>query len=463
MKTRGITPKIRDLWRKKASSSVNRQIFGAAAIVGLFTGLVKLIAVGKELVVAWKFGTGDELDAFLMAMVVPAFVISVVAGSFQSSLIPVYIKVKERQGISAAQKLVANTFVLAAILLVSIASIMAIASPLYLPLLASGFTVEKLALTNRIIWAISPLVLLFGIVSLWGGVLNAGERFALAAFSPATGSIATIILLLVFPSWGIFALAWGLILGSVVEIAILGIGLRQQKVQLLPKWSGYDDNLREVTRQYLPVVTGAFLMCSANLVDRSMAAMLPAGSVSALGYADRVIALPLTLITLALGTAVIPYFSKTIAQQNWQQVERTFKFYLKWIFVSTIPLTIAFILTSKLIVQLLFERGSFTAADTAIVYPIQICYALQIPFYIASIFVVRLINSLGINHFLAWGSSLNLLCNIVGNYVFMNWLGVKGIALSTSLVYAVSFVFLYIFTNKHLQKIVRSRNSESNM
>jgi putative peptidoglycan lipid II flippase len=190
-----------------------------------------------------------------------------------------------------------------------------------------------------------------------------------------------------------------------------------------------------------------------------MAAMLPAGSVSALGYADRVIALPLTLITLALGTAVIPYFSKTIAQKNWQQVERTFKFYLKWIFVSTIPLTIAFILTSKLIVQLLFERGSFTAADTEIVYPIQICYALQIPFYIAAIFVVRLINSLGVNHFLAWGSSLNLLCNIVGNYVFMNWFGVKGIALSTSLVYLVSFVFLYIFTNKHLQKIIQTNNS----
>jgi putative peptidoglycan lipid II flippase len=453
MKSGFQSRKLLDVWRKKTNNSINGQIFGAAAIIGLLTGLVKLVSVGKELVVAWKFGTGDELDAFLIAMVVPAFVISVVAGSFQSALIPVYIKVKEQQGFKAAQQLVLNTFILALLFLTVIAIITAISAPWYLPLLASGFTAEKLVLTERLVWAIAPVIVLFGIINFWGGVLNAGERFALAAFSPATSPISTVILLLVFPGWGIFALVGGLICGGIVEIAILGMGLRRQKLKLLPKWSGFDDNLREVQRQYLPVVTGAFLMCSANIVDQSMAAMLPAGSVSALGYANRVIALPLTLITLALGTAVIPYFSKTIAQKNWQQVERTFRLYLKLIFATTIPLTIAFIIASKLIVQLLFERGSFTVEDTAIVYPIQICFALQIPFYIAAIFVVRLINSLGINYFLAWGSAINLIFNIIGNYVFMNWWGVKGIALSTSLVYLVSFIFLYVMTDKYLNKI----------
>ncbi|AFZ37637.1 virulence factor MVIN family protein [Stanieria cyanosphaera PCC 7437] len=453
MKIELRSQKIFDLWSKLTRGSINKKIFGAALTVGILTALVKFISVGKELVVAWKFGTGDQLDAFLIALVVPSFVINVVAGSFQSSLIPVYIKAREQEGRITTQKLLSNIFIVATIFLIAIAIATVLMTPLYLPLLASGFSTEKLVLTERLIWVISPLILLSGIVSIWGGVLNAGERFALAAFSPATTPIATIILLFVFPDWGIFALAIGLLLGSLVEIAILGIGLRRQKVEIIPRWTGFDGNLTEVSRQYLPVVTGAFLMCSANLVDQSMAAMLPAGSVSALGYANRVIALPLTLITLALGTAVIPYFSKTIAQKNWTQVERTFRLYLKLIFVSTIPLTIAFIIASKLIVQLLFERGSFTAEDTNIVYPIQICYALQIPFYIAAIFVVRLINSLGINYFLAWGSAINLIFNIVGNYVLMAWLGVKGIALSTSLVYLISFIFLYVVTNKHLNKI----------
>ncbi|MEN9568136.1 MAG: hypothetical protein RLZZ69_3332, partial [Cyanobacteriota bacterium] len=213
-------------------------------------------------------------------------------------------------------------------------------------------------------------------------------------------------------------------------------------------------NLDLVIKQYFPVMVGSFLMCSTALVDQSMAAMLSPGSVSALGYANRVIALPLTLITLALGTAVVPYFSQTIAQKDWRKISHTFNYYLRLIFITTIPLTIFFILASKLIIQVLFERGSFNAEDTQLVSHIQTFYALQIPFYIAAIFVVKLINSLGINNILAVGSAINLVANIIGNYIFAEWIGVAGIALSTSCVYLISFAFLYILTKKHLQKIL---------
>lgn len=453
MKIKAKGRKYLDLWHNFKKGSINRQIFAATVTIALFTGLVKFASVGKELVVAWRFGTGNELDAFIMAFVVPSFVINVVAGSFKSALIPVYIKVREQQGQSAAQKLFSGVIIWALGLLIVTTIAMAIFAPLYLPLLASGFSSEKLKLTTRLLWAISPAIIFAGLINIWGGILNAGERFALAAFSPAIIPLATVILLLLFPSWQIYALAGGLICGSLLEMVILGIGLSRQKISVLPKWSKYDTNLNQVASQYFPVITGAFLMCSTNLVDQSMAAMLDSGSVAALSYANRVILLPLSLATLALGTAVVPYFSKTIAQKNWIKITHTFNYYLRLIFISTVPLTIILILASKLIVQVLFERGSFNAEDTQLVSQIQICYALQIPFYISAIFVVRLINSLGINHFLAWGSAINLLVNIGANYAFVQWIGVKGIALSTSCVYLISFVFLYTLTKKYLQKI----------
>lgn len=455
MKIRAKGRKYLNLWRGLSKGSINRQIFAATITVALFTGLVKFAAVGKELVVAWRFGTGSEIDAFIMAMVVPAFVINVVAGSFKSALIPVYIKVREKQGQKAAQQLFSRVIVWALGLLVITAVVMAIAAPWYLPLLASGFSAEKLRLTKHLLWSLAPLILISGVINIWGGVLNAGERFALAAFSPAITPLITALALLAFPQWGIFALASGLISGSILEIIVLAIGLRRQNISILPQWSKHNTNvdLNQVSSQYLPVATGAFLMCSTNLVDQSMAAMLDSGSVAALGYANRVIALPLSLATLALGTAVIPYFSKTIAQRDWGKIFHTFNYYLRLIFITTIPLTIILILASKLIVQILFERGSFNAEDTQIVAQIQIYYALQIPFYISAIFVVRLINSLGVNHFLAWGSSINLLANIVANYVLVKFIGIEGIALSTSCVYLISFVFLYTLTKKHLQKI----------
>lgn len=453
MKIKVVGRKYFDLWQKLTSGSINRQIFAATITVALFTGLVKFASVGKELVVAWRFGTGDEIDAFIMAMVVPTFVINVVSGSFKSALIPVFIKIREQQGKPAAQRLFSGVALWALGLLVLTTILMVIAAPVYLPLLASGFTAEKLRLTTRLMWSLSPLIMLYGIINIWSGILNAGEKFALAAFSPAITPLATVILLLIFPSWGIFALTGGLICGSILEIIILGIGLRRQKISIIPRWSKYDVNLDQVSSQYIPVATGSFLMCSATLVDQSMAAMLDSGSVAALGYANRVIALPLTLTTLALGTAVVPYLSKTIAQQDWSKINHTFNYYLRLIFLSTIPLTIVLVFTSKLIIQILFERGSFDAGDTQIVAQIQTCYALQIPFYIANIFVVRLINSLEVNYFLSWGAGINLLVNIVANYAFVQWFGVKGIALSTSCVYLISFIFLYTLTNKHLRQI----------
>ena len=446
-----------NLWRKSTSGSINRQIFGAAVTVGLFTGLVKFGSVGKELVVAWRFGTGNELDAFLMAMVVPSYIINVVAGSFKSALIPEFIKVREQQGQIAAQQLFSGIIILALGLLIVTAIATMVFAPLYLPVLASGFSDEKIRLTTRLLWSLSPLILFNGIINIWGGVLNAGERFVLAAFSPAITPLAIVTMLLIFPSLGIYALAAGWICGSCLEIIILGIGLRKQKISVFPKWSKYDTNLHQVATQYVPVIAGAFLMCSTGIVDQSMAAMSDSGSVAALGYANRVISLPLTLATLALGTAVIPYFSKTIAQKDWVKITHTFNYYLRLIFISTVPLTIILILASKLIVQVLFERGSFNAEDTQIVSQIQMLYALQIPFYISAIFVVRLINSLGVNHFLAWGSSINLFVNVVANYIFMHWIGVKGIALSTSLVSVIASVFLYVLTSKHLQRLLKQK------
>lgn len=445
-------------WKKITSGSTNRKIFGAAMIIALLTAMVKVVAVIKELIVAWKFGTNDELDAFLIAFVVPSFIINVIAGSFSSALIPTYIQLKEVEGKKASQKLLSGVMIWGLALLTITTIIMVLTAPLYLPHIARGFDRQKLNLTYSLLRSLAPLVILEGIILIWGAVLNAGERFALAAFTPILAPLITIALLLGVNSWGSFTLVIGLILGAAIQIIILGIALKKQRMSLFPKWYGLDPHLRQVTRQYLPIVAGSLLMCSTAIVDQSMAAMLSPGSVAALSYGNRVIALPITLTTTALSTAVIPYFSKMIAGQNWNDVRHTLKNYLWLIFVVTIPLTVIFMVFSEQIVRILFQRGSFTASDTNLVANIQVFYAFQIPFYIASILVVRLISAMRINHVLVWGSALNLIINIIGNYYFMHWFGVKGIALSTSCVYLVSFIYLFYVGSNHLNFKLKAEN-----
>jgi putative peptidoglycan lipid II flippase len=445
--------KITNLWKKSGSESINRRIFGAAIVVAGGTILVKLIAVIKELVVAYQFGTNDDIDAFLIALTIPSFLFNIIAGSFNSALIPTYIKVREQDGAKAAQKLFSGSIVWSIALLLLATVLMLASAPIYLPLLTKGFSPEKLALTYQLLWAISPMLLLTGIGVIWGAVLNAGERFALVALAPMLTPGITIALLFGFKSWGVFNLVGGMVFGQFLEMVIVGVVLIKQGFSLIPKWYGLNDRLKEVIDQYTPAIVGSFLMCSTGLVDQSMAATLPAGSVASLNYGSRIITLPIIIASTALSTAVMPYFSKMVASDDWQNIRSSLRHYTILIFAASIPLVGLIILFSEPIVQVLLQRGSFTAGDARTVANIQSCFAIQIPFYIGCMLVVRLISAMRTNQILIIGSAYNLTINIGLNYLFMQWMGVAGIALSTSFVYIFSFVYLLSFVIRNLKEI----------
>ncbi len=453
MKTFQIKRRLK-LWNKFTSGSINRQILGAAIVVAICTILVKVVAFSKESIVAWKFGTSDFVDAFLIAAIVPDFIVNVVAGSLNAALIPTYIKVREQEGNKAAEKLLSGSILCSLTLLGSMTLFIIIMAPIYLPWMTVGFSAAKLALTFKLLYVTTPLVLLSGIIVLLSAVLNAGERFTLAALSPILTPAVTIILLLLFgQSLGIFALAIGLVVGAILEMTLLGVVLLRRGIMLRPKWFGWTPALQQVIKLYIPAIMGSFLMCSTVLVDQSMAAMLIPGSVAALNYASRVSSFPLMLGATAISTAAIPYLSKMVALSDWQGVHHTLRSYLKLIFLITVPFTGLLVLLSEPIIQLLFQRGAFTAQETHLVAQILSAYALQIPFYIGGIFVVKLLTSLCFNHILMWVSVFNVLINIGLNYLFMQWFGIQGIALSTSCVYLFAFLYVLFFANKHLKKL----------
>src|SRR5206468_5149600 len=99
-------------WSTWQDRSVNRRILAAMVTVGGFTAMVKLAAVAKEMAIAYQFGTGNELDAFLIAFLLPQFAINLIGGSLNAALIPTYIQVREQEGQGAAQRLLSSVMVL---------------------------------------------------------------------------------------------------------------------------------------------------------------------------------------------------------------------------------------------------------------------------------------------------------------------------------------------------------------
>jgi putative peptidoglycan lipid II flippase len=275
------------------------------------------------------------------------------------------------------------------------------------------------------------------------GVLNAGERFVLPAVTPLLTPLVTIVFLeFTAGRWGAFSLAGGALAGSFLEAALLGWSLRGQGLRFSIMWHGIDPALRRVLRQFAPLLGGALLMGSTSVVDQSMAAILAPGSVAALNYANKITTVILSLWATGLGVALLPYFSKMVAENDWDGCRHTLKRYSLLIASTAVPCAALLMMFSRPLVRVLFQRGAFSPADSELVSWVQVCYALQIPFYVLCILFVRFLSSIGRNEVLMWGSAINLTLDIALNLVLMSWWGVAGIALSTSLVYVVASVFL---------------------
>jgi len=430
-------------WKTWQESSVNTRIFAAMLTVGGLTVLVKLAAAVKELVIAYQFGTSDALDAFIMAFLLPAFVIELIGGSLNGAFIPTYIQVLQHEGRAAAQRLF-STVMASSIVLVVAASVLLTLLVVYaLPLLAFGFDPDKLALTRRLYYVLLPTLLCCGFAAVWSAVLNASERFALAAVIPIVTPLLTVLLLLgVRNRDGILILAIGTVVGLMLEATVLGWGLKRQGVSLMPWWCGASPALKQVLWQYLPVVAASFLMGSTALIAMSMAATLGPGSVSALAYGSKAATILLGIGSVVVSTTVLPHFSRMVAVGDSAGVRHTLKTYARLILLVTLPLTVILIYYSEPLVRIFFQRGAFTQADTHVVSQVQAIYLLQVPLFVLSILFVRVISSLKANHLLLWGTVINLILTVFFNYLFMQWFQVVGVALSISLMYLISTGYL---------------------
>jgi putative peptidoglycan lipid II flippase len=437
-----------------ASLTPGRKIFNAAFSVATCSAIAGLAAAAKELVVARWFGRGDAVDAFLIAYLLPFFLVNLVAGSFTPAMIPTFIQVRKEEGKEAAQRLFSSFMVISVGLLVVISALVGILPTYFLPLLGSGFSPAKLLLTRQLLYALLPFIALSGLAVTWTGMLNAEERFALPALSLILTPLSAIaFLLLLGGSWGIFALAAGTVAGVALQAVVLGRMLSQRGVRLKPRWHGLDASLRRVIGQYAPMLACGLLMGSGDLVNQTMAAMLEPGSVAALNYARKVVSVFIVVGATPLGTAALPYFSQMVAERDWSGCRRTLRTYVRSVVLITVPLTVGLMVFSHPLIRILFQRGAFTADDTRVVSHVLVFLSPEIPFFILVLLGIRIISALKRNSVLAVIAGVNMALNVILNLILMRYVGVAGIALSTSCVYLVSWVLVYVAISRSLGRL----------
>ncbi len=152
-----------------------------------------------------------------------------------------------------------------------------------------------------------PIVLITGVSTNCTAVLNTLDRFALPALAPAVISISVVAGALILGArFGIWAMVYATLAGSLLHAIIVGAMMHTHGYRFQLRWYGMTKATRRVAGQYGPILLSSVVASGGLLVDQSMAAMLPSGSVSALVYANRFVSVVLSLLAGAISTAIVP-------------------------------------------------------------------------------------------------------------------------------------------------------------
>jgi putative peptidoglycan lipid II flippase len=434
-------------------SAVHRGILQAAVSVGVAGIAVKLVATAKEIAVASVYGRSDAMDAFFAAALIPSLLVNLISESMNQALVPTLVKVSEKEGHDRAQQLLSSSMLWMCLLLGAVSLAMALLAHGFFPLIASNFPPAKLALSIRLFYGLLPIVLLTGIATNCTAILNTLDRFALPALAPAVISVATILgALFLSGRYGIWAMVYGTLAGSLVQVVLVAWMMEAHGYRFRLWWYGMNQATREVAGQYGPMLLGSTIGTGGLVVDQAMAAMLVAGSVSALAYANRIVGVVITLLAGAVSTAIVPYFSRMIAHRDWAGCRHAIRAWVRITALASVPIAVLLIAVARPLVRVAYQHGRFGPHDTAIVAAVLAMYAIQIPFYVVSRVFYRFIVAMRRTDLILYGGILNLGLDVIFNLVLMHWFGVAGIALATSLWMVGTFLYLWFWSRKLLSR-----------
>ncbi|HTS22557.1 MAG TPA: murein biosynthesis integral membrane protein MurJ [Casimicrobiaceae bacterium] len=341
----------------------------ALSMVSAMTLLSRITGLARESLKAVVFGAGLQMDAFEAAFRLPNILRRLFAeGAFSQAFVPILAECQRRQGDDATRDLVGKIAGLLALALLGVSVLGVLAAPWLVYLLAGGFarTPGKVELTAAMIRVMFPYILFISLVSLAGGVLNVYRRFAIPAFTPVLLNLAIIgaaIFLAPHVDPPIMALAWGVAIGGVAQLALQIRPLARIGMLSRPRLDWRDPGVRRVISAMGPAVLGVSAAQISILINTQLAALLGNGRISWITYADRLMEFPSALLGVALGTILLPSLSRHYHDANHGQYRELLDWGLRMTFLLALPAALAFAILATPLVATLYQYGRFTVND----------------------------------------------------------------------------------------------------
>ena len=443
-----------------AGSAAAARLARSAGVVGAATLTSRLLGLVRDQVLAAMFGAGNAMDAFNVATRIPNLLRDLFAeGAMSAAFVPAFMRRLTHDGRLEAWRL--GNQLLNALVVVTGALVLAgivFAEPLVRLLAGSYATIPgKLELTVLLTRILLPFLSLVAVAAALMGMLNSLNRFFTPALSPAMYNVGIImsgaLLVPLMPGLGldrIVAIAIGALLGGIGQVAFQAPALYREGFRYRATLDPSDPGLRHILRLMGPgTLAGAAVQINL-LVNMVLATGQGTGAVSWLGYAFRVMYLPIGLFGVSIASATLPVVSRHAAREDLDGIRDAVSRALRLMLVVNVPATVGLVALGAPIVELIFERGSFTPEDTAATAAALLFYAPGLAGYSAVRIAVPCFYALGSSITPTTISMAAVTLNVALNLLLVEFMGYRGLALGASIAALANAVTLLAVLRRRL-------------
>jgi putative peptidoglycan lipid II flippase len=436
----------------------------AMATIGGWTVLSRITGLVREMLMARYLGAGYVADAFVVAFRFPNLFRSLFAeGAFNPAFVPLFAGKLEQGGREAAHEFAERCLAVLTVTLLLFVAVMEIAMPWAMDILAPGFGDEhdKLELATTLSRICFPYLLLISMVSLQSGVLNALGHFAAAAGTPVLLNVVSVAVLVALapytPTPG-HAMAWGVFASGVAQFAWLVVSVRRAGMPLRPRMPKLSPEVKAMLRRILPGAVGAGVYQINLAINTMIASTVVQGAVSYLYYAERINQLPLGVVGVAAGTALLPMLSRQIKSGQIEAAGESQNRAMELVLLLTLPAAAALLAIGRPVVAILYERGHFTAADGDAVTGALSMLVGGLPAYVLIKVLTPAFFAREDTRTPVRIAALCMVINVVLNLILVHFLAYLGMALATAISAWVNVILLVLIAERRGWFMIDKRN-----
>lgn len=413
--------------------------------VALFVFISRLAGAAKEVVIAWRYGTNAEIDAYIFLFNLVSWPVSVWFSVLMVVLVPMTSRMRQELPTVPVQfraELLGFSIILGVVL--------ALLAWYGLPfLLRSRWTGLPSATVDVALTMVPLLVLLLpiGVVASLFSAWMLARGWHANTLLEGVPALVLFVVLIGFPGGGVQPLLWGTVAGFVVHLASLIVPWAIRDGIEKPRFTFHSPQWHAFWNGFGLMLIGQVLMSFIGIIDQFFVAPLGTGAIASLGYANRILALILGLGAMAVGRATLPVFSQALAQGS-KQVGRIANRWARLLFILGVATMVVGWVGAPYVVKLLFQRGAFTNEDTTVVTEVLRYALMQLPFYFSALVLVSYVSSQGRYGLLLWSGIIGLLVKSGVNVALIPMFGIKGVAAGWAPVYAINALFFWLMLRR---------------